>query len=1232
MKTAHIADLHHNPDRHIKVMRILDQLKELAPDVKAITNSGENFHNPYTVQKAFNELLDKWGQITNITPVATIKATQGHHEKEGMVETLMRAGVVILDPEKEYFLSNGQIVESNKKAYPELLLYGSPHANASKVISKNKGIGLEEANNIVNRGMAELYKKYGAMRSRYPDVKSILVGHGVIQGKETRDLHAIKSASIYSNESDLKLAGADFYAWGHYHPPTPFETVLGGYLGSFAWSYNEIDYKPAITTVDWDTMTVEKIPLDINVKKKIWMFPKGDVPEFTKGSGCYSEIPEDVKGCDVWLVNNNTSFTEEDLKEKGACVVKATSETEKEIKIRSKEVMEAESYPDKYKAVYPDATERELQVCQEFWEKDVNEGKIPTKKVITPLWVEIFGSKTFLDRLGKETVKIDFRDYPEGLTMLRGPGGHGKSSLFDYSSMRSVLFLQPNQLVSTFELGDSYIKGEIQVNDDIYRIEMFIKPTLKSPKIEYYAFKNNKEIEGINRNRKPYDAWFCETFGSPRSYATSVLNTQFTDNDSEFQGQPINPSLIKATNIQLKELFHELAGTDLKHLALACKRNEKEQLDLLESEISKRAGVEESIPKKQPLLDNMDNLRREINRVIKEELRVIDIDLQILKENLRSVEADKEHNKTLNTQISLIKEQIETESDVKAQLDVDLSTLGSIDIADINRQLTEMEGLKVVYDSKIKELPKIQERNKALKISYDKKVSDWEKSETARRQAYSELLESWNSRERLRLNDNSTRLMQWQEEVHKVEKFNNDIIALKARIESAKANKALAEARKQEKIDQAVKDTARANKENLDIYNNKINSLDKDIEALKERISNGEEMIENLEKCPECGYITEETVAKKEKYNEFIKKYKEDITAKEIEKEGLEKPDDVVINPDYTFEDKTITDSEIIINLEVAEPKDLPKEPEETKGEDKPEETKGEDKPIEPEYEPDTIPTFDTVKYNNLKEKSSSYSEEQITEIKTKITESLKRVADLNVQIRDKENLKKEVDLTVQEDIDNIELFIKEIESNISSMKTQITVDESKISDIEKMELTLIEYDERIKQYEEEAFFWTTMKNRWGQNGVPARILEYTGPYVDELANNMLEEFYPVYKIHSETTKYSESAKKDLEVFNITVINQETGREKPLNCISGEERNFVLQALRYAFREVNKKNTLVEWTQLFEDEPDKHVCEDQLQQFWSLVEKSMQGKKILAVSHSPEIKHRSAESIDIREL
>ena len=1169
MKTAHIADLHHNPDRHIKVLRILDQVKEIAPDVSLITNSGENFNNPYNFNAALDELLDKWQEITDIKPVATIRATQGKHERDKMLKTLVRVGVKILEPGIAYGYYPDRFVKSQNRNNlceldkPEglgLVLFGIPHPHKAHILADKK-ISRDEANAAVNAQMIQVYNRCGALRAEYPDIPALAIGHGVVRGKNTSEIKAL-SADIYSSEADILKMGCDFHAWGHYHNPVEFELIRGGYLGSFAWDFNELDYKPAITIFDWDSMTASRHELDINIKRKLIMFPGDAIPDLT--------------GCDVHLVNNQTEWTEADCKDKGAGLIKVTTEIEKEHKIRSKAVIEAVTYQDKFLAVYPEATDRQLKISEEFWEADKAAGKIPQKKIITLLSVEIYGSKAFSERLGKDLVKFNVQDYSD-LTMLIGPGGHGKSTLDDYCSPFSVLFLQANALLSTFELEDSYIKQEWDINGELYRIEKFFKPTLAAPKAEYFAYDKNGPISGLTGNRGPFDDWSVKMFGTPRKYATSVLNTQFDDNQSKFMNQPINPSIFQATNIELKGLFHELAGTDLKHLELKCKHKADEFKEAMETETTKRAGIEESIPDKTDLENTIAGIKAHI--ITKEfSISAATDKVSSIEKEVEAIRKKEENNREVEAVIKSLNSQIKAETDSKTLLEKDLSEIGNIDIEAVNRELIVLEDEKTRYENRLIELPAIQLANGENKEIYEKA------------------------------------LKVWNEENLEITAHNTSIETLRKEIDSWKTRKRAAEKRKNDKDLKAAGDTLLANNANLREYNNADERLEGEIRTFEERIKTGQEMIDNIKACSKCGNIEDDDEAKKVSYKKNLDKLKVEKITKETERESLKLPEPVSIDADFTDEDKEIAEADGKINQPVLAAKPLPPEP------------------IEPDYEDETIPTFDQANYDSLKAKVSDISEDKITELRTKITESGKRIADLELQV--KQQIISEIDHTPEESLKTAETTLKTLTDELSNLRTDVIRNQDKIDDINRQREALKEYDKRIADYEKDYLFWDDMKIKWGPKGIPARILEHTGPYIDQLANEVLAKYYPVYKIHSETTKMDSTGKKELEIFQISAINQETGREKPINALSGEERSFVKAALREAFRELNKQNSLEKWMVLFEDEPDAHVSSDYIQEFWNMMEDltAKHETTIIGIAHSQEIKHRSAVSVDIRSL
>jgi hypothetical protein len=493
----------------------------------------------------------------------------------------------------------------------------------------------------------------------------------------------------------------------------------------------------------------------------------------------------------------------------------------------------------------------------------------------------------------------------------------------------------------------------------------------------------------------------------------------------------------------------------------------------------------------------------------------------------------------------------------------------------LQTRLTALDSQKNARDAVVSALPAIQARNKTL------------------RAAYSEKLDAWTSENEIIITHNAG---------VKAEKEQRKLLGEKI----TSTTKAMIT-----KMQQAQKDTDAENTRLTTQYETDKKALQSNIKVLTERIKNGNAMIAEIVPCSNCGFVHPDSQEKITKYQTGVKELQAKLDIAQAELDALTVPERVLITADTTVEESILENTRKLLSVPVAVEKPVTPKPE------------------EPNYESEEIPAFDQVSYDDVKLKISAYSEEGVKEIRDKIASSTQRILSLETKVR--EIVITPVDYSSKTILDGYEKDLESLRTQIKDKKSAITVCESKISDIDKQREGLKAYDARIAEYESECGFWSDMKVKWGPGGIPARILEHTGPYVDEIANTVLAKYYPVYKLHSETTKKDASGKKDLEIFNISVFNRETGREKPINCISGEERNFINIALRYAFREVNKQNSLEKWTMQFEDEPDAHVSTDYLMSFWNMIEGISDTKK-LCIAHSPEVKHRSAVSIDIKDL
>jgi exonuclease SbcC len=114
---------------------------------------------------------------------------------------------------------------------------------------------------------------------------------------------------------------------------------------------------------------------------------------------------------------------------------------------------------------------------------------------------------------------------------------------------------------------------------------------------------------------------------------------------------------------------------------------------------------------------------------------------------------------------------------------------------------------------------------------------------------------------------------------------------------------------------------------------------------------------------------------------------------------------------------------------------------------------------------------------------------------------------------------------------------------------------------------------------------WKHLQKAFGRDGVQALEIDAAGPEVSELINELLHSCYgPRFTVALETTAQKKDGKGSKEVFDLRVIDAESGTDGSASDLSGGERVIVAEALSLAIATYNAQRSAIPIHDLFRDE------------------------------------------------
>lgn len=166
---------------------------------------------------------------------------------------------------------------------------------------------------------------------------------------------------------------------------------------------------------------------------------------------------------------------------------------------------------------------------------------------------------------------------------------------------------------------------------------------------------------------------------------------------------------------------------------------------------------------------------------------------------------------------------------------------------------------------------------------------------------------------------------------------------------------------------------------------------------------------------------------------------------------------------------------------------------------------------------------------------------------------------------------------------------------------------------------------------------WRFLERATGPNGVQALELDALAPSIAAVANRLLSEAYGSrYQLEFRTTRIAGkgSKTKQVEDFEIFILDTETGDEQTLDSLSGGEAVWIRKALYDAFGIVRARNTGVQFLTVFLDEADGALDPEARMLYLRMLEAAHReaGRfQTILISHSTEIQ-AMVEVVNVADL
>jgi exonuclease SbcC len=167
---------------------------------------------------------------------------------------------------------------------------------------------------------------------------------------------------------------------------------------------------------------------------------------------------------------------------------------------------------------------------------------------------------------------------------------------------------------------------------------------------------------------------------------------------------------------------------------------------------------------------------------------------------------------------------------------------------------------------------------------------------------------------------------------------------------------------------------------------------------------------------------------------------------------------------------------------------------------------------------------------------------------------------------------------------------------------------------------------------------WQYLERACGPDGIQALELDAMGPGIAEVANRLLSAAYGSrFAIEFRTTRIggAGSKRKQIEDFQIAVLDSEHGTEQLLETLSGGEAVWIKRAIYDAFGIIRDRSTGQRFLTCFQDEADGALDPEARLAYFRMLEAAHleAGRRhTLVITHSQEAQEMIAQRIRMEDL